>query len=81
VQQIYRTNADGSSDTINGGTARRQRSRAGVTLNAGRQSSDQRDVTAVRGAVAYAWYLGSGAAHLYLQQITTINSVNFTTAL
>ena len=33
------------------------------------------------GAVAYAWYLGSSASHLYLQQITNLNSVNFNTAL
>jgi hypothetical protein len=38
-------------------------------------------VALVTGAVAYAWYLGTGAGALYLQQITTINSVAFTTAL
>jgi hypothetical protein len=38
-------------------------------------------VTAVQGAVAYAWYLGVSGGTLYLQQITTINSVNFNTAL
>lgn len=82
VQQISRTNADGSSDTINGGTAAPSAQSASVTLNAG--TAVQRisaNVTAVRGAVAYAWYLGSSASLLYLQQITTINSVNFTTAL
>ena len=82
VQQTVRSNADGSSDTINGGTAQPSAQSSGVSLSAG--TSVQRvtaDVTAVRGAVAYAWYLGSSAAHLYLQQITTINSVNFNTAL
>lgn len=81
VQQINRTNADGSSDTINGGTATPSAQSASVTLNAG--TAVQRisaTVTAVQGAVAYAWYLGNSATHLYLQQITTINSVNFTTA-
>lgn len=82
VQTIARTNADGSSDTINGGAAAPSNQSSGVTLNAG--TAVQRvhaNVTAVKGAIAYAWYLGSSASHLYLQQITTINSVNFSTTL
>lgn len=82
VQQIVRSNADGTSDTINGGCAQRSAASSGVVLNAG--TAVQRvsaNVTAVRGAVAYAWYLGTSATVMYLQQITTINSVNFTTAL
>lgn len=82
VQTIARTNADATSDTINGGTAAPSAQATGVVLNAG--TAVQRvnaSVTAIKGAVAYAWYLGTSAAHLYLQQITTINSVNFTTAL
>lgn len=82
VQQIVRTNADGSSDTINGGTAQRSAASAGVILNAGTAvQSINASVTVVRGAVAYAWYLGTSATVMYLQQITTLNSVNFTTAL
>lgn len=82
VQQIYRVNADGSSDIINGGTAAPSAQSASVTLNAATAvQSISAHVAAVRGAVAYAWYLGSSASHLYLQQITTINSVAFTTAL
>lgn len=82
VQQIVRTNADGSSDTLNGGTATPSNLSSSVTLNAG--TAVQRIsavVTPVTGAVAYAWYLGSTSGAQYLQQITTINSVNFTTAL
>lgn len=82
VQQIVRTNADGTSDTINAGTAQKSAASSGTTLNAG--TAVQRvtaSVTAVQGAVAYAWYLGTAAGVMYLQQITTINSVNFNTAL
>lgn len=82
-QTITRTNADGSQDIINGGCAQKSANSSGVVLSAG--TAVQRvtaNVTAVRGAVAYAWYLGTGsAATMYLQQITKINSVNFSTAL
>lgn len=82
VQQIVRSNADGSTDTINGGTARPSAQSTGVVLNAGTAVQKMSaNVVAVQGAVAYAWFLGSSAAHLYLQQITTLNSVAFTTAL
>lgn len=83
VQTISRTNMDATVDTINGGVAQKSANSSGVVLNAG--TAVQRvsaNVTAVRGAVAYAWYLGTtGASTMYLQQITTINSVNFSTAL
>lgn len=82
VQQVSRTNADGTSSTINGGTAQPSALSAGVTLNGGTSAQKiTASVTAVRGAVAYAWYLGNSATHQYIQQITTINSVAFTTAL
>lgn len=82
VQQIVRTNADGTTDTINAGAAQKSAASSGTALAAG--TAVQRvtaNVTAVRGAVAYAWYLGTSATVMYLQQITTINSVNFSTAL
>lgn len=83
VQVMARTNMDGTVDTIPGGVAQPSANSSGVVLNAG--TAVQRvtaNVTAVRGAVAYAWYLGTtGASTMYLQQITTINSVNFNTAL
>lgn len=81
VQQIVRSNADGSTDTISGGTALPSNQSSGVSLADGTAVQKvTAHVAAVRGAVAYAWYLGSSAAHLYLQQITTINSVAFTGA-
>lgn len=82
VQNVTRTNADGTVDTIPGGTARPSAQSSGVTLNAGTAVQKiTATVTAVQGAVAYAWYLGSSATLVYLQQITSINSVAFTTAL
>lgn len=80
-QTIARTNNDSTSDTINGGAAAPSAQSSSVTLNAGTAVQKiSATVTATRGAVAYAWYLGSGATHLYLQQITLINSVVFSTA-
>lgn len=80
-QQIVRANADGTVSTINGGTATPSAQSSSVTLAAGTAlQSIHANVTAVQGAVAYAWYLGNSASNLYIQQITTINSVNFTTA-
>jgi hypothetical protein len=79
-QTIVRSNADGTSSTINGGTAAPSALSADVVLNGG--TATQRitaNVTAVRGAVAYAWYLGLTGGSKYLQQITTTNSVNFNT--
>lgn len=80
VQAIVRTNADSSTDTINGGTAQPSALSGNVTLSAGTAVQKiTATVTAVTGAIAYAWYLGTTVK--YLQQITTINSVAFTTAL
>lgn len=83
VQTFVRVNADSSTDSIPGGSAAPSANSSGVVLSAG--TAVQRvsaNVTAVRGAVAYAWYLGTGSsATMYLQQITKINSVNFNTAL
>jgi hypothetical protein len=78
VQTISRTNADGTSDTINGGTATPSRPVVGRDAVGGHGGPARHaHVTAVQGAVAYAWYLGISRRHLYMQQITTINSVNF----
>lgn len=73
--QISRTNADGSSDTINGGAA--GKSAAGSQVTTGATSTLSASVTAVKGAVAYAWYVGT-AGNEKLEAITTINSVKLT---
>lgn len=78
VQTIVRTNQDGTQDTINGGTAAPSALSSNVVLNAG--TAVQRitaNVTAVRGAVAYAWYVGT-AGNEKIVAITYINSVNIT---
>jgi len=76
VQTIARTNADGSSDTLNGGTAIKS---ANATVSVtGTTGSIAATVTAVKGAFAYAWYCGATAGSEKLAAITTINSVVLT---
>lgn len=72
-QTIARTNADGSTDTINGGTA--QPSAEATQATSSNSSSIQASVAAVPGAVAYAWYAGNGSGNAKLYAITTLNSV------
>jgi hypothetical protein len=75
VQTTVRTNADGTSDTINGGTALPS-AQANVTSSVSANvSTISASVTAVAGAVAYAWYWGLASGNLTLGAITTINSV------
>lgn len=74
-QTVVRTNADGTSDTINAGTARPS-TQANVAVAASANvSTISATVTAVAGAVAYAWYWGANSGNLTLGAITTINSV------
>ncbi len=71
------TGADGQTYTLNGGSA--QKSSAGsqaVTLGQTLSCS----VAAVRGAVAYAWFIGASGSEK-LEKITTINSTTFSAAL
>lgn len=72
---ITRTNADGTSDTFGGGSA--QKSTAASQVTTGSTSTISASVTAVRGAVAYAWFLGTSGAEK-LAALTTINSVVLT---
>lgn len=75
--QITRTNADGTTDTFGAGSA--QKSANATVATTGSTSSIGASVAAVRGAVAYAWYVGTaGSERLYA--VTTINSVNITAA-
>jgi len=79
VQSYTRTNADASTDSISGGTALPS-TQANVanacTANTGTLSAT---VTAVAGAVGYAWFWGANSGNLALGAITTINSVLITT--
>lgn len=69
---ISRTNADGSSITFGGGTA--QKSTNATVSVTGSTGSVAASVTAVQGAVGYAWYWGAAGSEL-LGAITSINSV------
>lgn len=73
---ISRTNADGSVDSVNGGSA--QKSAAATVATTGTTGSIAATVTAVRGAVAYAWFWGAGGSEV-LGAITTVNKVTMTT--
>lgn len=79
--QVVKANADATSDTYNGGHS----APSAIAVQTAASSANTNRVTAsvpvVRGAVAYAWYVGSsgssgGTQRLYA--ITTINSVNIT---
>lgn len=73
---VTRTNADASVDTFGGGSA--QKSAAAAVGTTGTTGSIVATVTAVRGAVAYAWYWGLAGAEV-LGAITTINKLTATT--
>jgi len=79
VQSYARTNGDGTSDTINGGTATPS-SQANVTTanDAANAHIINATVTAKAGAVGYAWFWGLASGNLTLGAITTINSVSIT---
>lgn len=70
-----RTNADGSTDSITGFSA--QPSTAAAATTSGGTSSITASVAAVRGAFAYAWYLGISGSQK-LAAITNIASVKLT---
>lgn len=73
---ITRTNADASTDTYGGGSA--QKSAAATVATTGTTGSIGVTVTAVRNAVAYAWYWGAAGSEV-LGLITTVNAATLTT--
>lgn len=70
-----RTNADGTTDTVNSGLA--QKSANATVSVTGPTGSVTATVTPVNGAVGYAWFWGA-AGNETLGAITTINSVAIT---
>jgi hypothetical protein len=70
-----RTNADGSTDTVNGFSAAPSTTVAATTTTA--TSSLTASVAPVFGAFAYAWFYGVAGSQI-LTAITTINSVAIT---
>jgi hypothetical protein len=80
---VVRNNADGSQDTYGGGSAQKSAAAATVVNGGGAAQSITATVTAVRGAVAYAWYLsaaGGAASTAALAAITTVPAYTFTAA-
>jgi hypothetical protein len=71
VQTVARTNADGSSTTVNGGTARKSAEGSGGLTSSHTMLAS---VVPVSGAVAYAWFWGATGATV-LGAITTVNSI------
>ena len=81
VQQISRINAEGSTDTINGGTSTPSDT-VNITLSGGTSTQNiGMTVPVITGAIAYAWYVGTSTSHQYLVAITTINSYVLNTAV
>jgi hypothetical protein len=69
--QITRVNADGSSDTFGGGAGKQS---ANATIAMGGNGTLAATVTAVSGAMGYAWFWGVAGSEV-LGAITTINSL------
>lgn len=72
------TGMDGKTYALNGGSSKA--SAAGATTTTGATSTISASAGAVRGAVAYAWFVGAAGAEK-LEAITTINSVKLTALL
>jgi hypothetical protein len=73
-----RSNADGTTDTVNSGLAQKSAAATG-TVASGSTGSLTASVAVKNGAVAYAWFWGAAGAET-LGAITTINSVSITAA-
>ncbi len=71
------TGADGKTFVLSGGSSNKS---AGATQAVSLGQTLFASVTALQGAVAYAWYVGTAGAET-LQAITTINSATFTAPL
>lgn len=78
VQDISRTNMDSTSDTVKGGSARVSLVQTG-TIASGSAGSIACTVTAVPGAVAYAWFWGATGQDALLGAITTTNAYTIIT--
>lgn len=72
---FVRTNADGSTDTISGGSSNKSAASAGVSVTAGHKVTWT--VADVPGALGYAWYTGAAGA----EKLAGITSINVFTQL
>jgi len=73
---VTRPNADGTSDTYGGGSAKKSVA-ASATVASGSAGSIAASVAAVNGAVGYAWFWGASGSEV-LGAITSINSIVIT---
>jgi hypothetical protein len=73
-----RTLADGTTEAYNAGTSIQSAAGAGTTANDSNDTHSLKvSTTAIAGAMAYAWFVGTAGAEK-LNQITTINSALIT---
>jgi hypothetical protein len=77
-RQLTVTGMDGQTFNLNGGSSAAGTAASQATTGA--TSTLSASVTAIKGAVAYAWYVGVSGSEK-LEAITTINSVLFTSLL
>jgi hypothetical protein len=75
---INRQNADGTTSTISGGSSLKSNNKT-IATGAGTTNSITAFVTAVPGALGYAWYWGVAASEL-LGAVTTVNTLTITAA-
>jgi hypothetical protein len=75
-RQLAVTGMDGSTYNLNGGSSKSSAVATQATAGGG-TSTLSLSTTAIKGAVAYAWYVGLSGAEK-LEAITTINSVKLT---
>jgi hypothetical protein len=73
-KSVARTNIDGTSDSYGGGSSNVSAASNSITTTSGNQTINA-SVTAIPGAAAYAWFLGTSASNAVLAAITTVNKV------
>lgn len=82
VPQYVKSNGDGTSLTMNGGVSQVSAISAGISVTSGGSvGSVSATVTAIPGAVAYAWFAASSnsLAACFISQVTTLNVATITT--
>lgn len=81
ITQTYsRTNADATTETVNGGTAIASTAGA-VTTGATSTNTITGTVAPVRGAFGYAWFVGTSAGTERFAAVTRLNTYTHTTAV
>src|SRR3954469_20320357 len=76
-KSVVRTNIDGTSDTYGGGSSNISAASNSVTT-ASSNLTINATCPSVKGAAAYAWFVGPNAGGAKLASITTVNAATFT---